>query len=70
MPCCIYKCIRLLLYFQVIHMLVVIILVYVCCWTPLLMINVLQSIGVVSTQLRGTEKYLKMTFMLMAYLNR
>ncbi len=51
-------------------MLVVIVVVFVFCWTPYLLINVLQSFGVVDSQLRGAAKYLKLTFTLMAYLNR
>ncbi len=56
--------------FQVINMLVIIILVFVICWTPYLVINVLQSFGVVGARLRGVLKHLKLTFTLMAYLNR
>lgn len=50
-------------------MLVVIIAVFVICWTPYLVMNILQSFGVVETQLHGISKYLKTTFILMAYLN-
>ncbi len=55
--------------FQVIHMLVVIILVFVCCWTPYLAINVAQAFGALEAQLRGVAKHAKLTFTLMAYLN-
>ncbi len=50
-------------------MLVVIIAVFVVCWTPFLVFNVLQSFHVVDAQLRGVHKHLKTTFTLMAYLN-
>ena len=55
---------------QVIHMLVVIIVTFIACWTPYLIINVLQSFGVMHMQLHGITKHLKTTFTLTAYLNR
>ncbi len=54
---------------RIIRMLVVIVLVFVVCWTPYLLMNVLQSFGVVDSQLQGLVKHLKTTFILMAYLN-
>jgi hypothetical protein len=51
-------------------MLVVIVVVFVFCWSPYLIMNVMQAYGYVDSQLRGVSKYLKLTFTLMAYMNR
>ena len=56
--------------FQVIRMLVAIVVVFVLCWTPLLVVNVLQAFGVINLQIRGAAKHCKTAFSLLAYLNR
>ena len=59
-------------YLQVIRMLFVIIVVFVLCWLPFLLFNVLQAFGVVELQLQKNPnaKHTKTAFTLMAYLNR
>ena len=53
-------------------MLIFIVVLFVACWGPLLLFNVLHSFGLVGTYgfLIGTEKHLKTAFSLMAYFNR
>ena len=53
-------------------MLFVIIVVFVLCWLPFLLFNVLQAFGVVELQLQKNPnaKHTKTAFTLMAYLNR
>jgi hypothetical protein len=51
-------------------MLIVIIVIFIICWTPYLTFNLLQAFGVVGVQLHGFTKHAKTTFTLMAYLNR
>ena len=51
-------------------MLVVIVVVFVVCWTPLLLINILQSLGTISLQIHGWAKHCKTVSSLLAYLNR
>lgn len=51
-------------------MLVVIIVVFIFCWTPYLAFSLLQAFGVVDLQVHGFTKHAKTTFTLMAYLNR
>ena len=51
-------------------MLIFVVLLYVVCWGPLLIFNVLQSFGHIGNYLLGVEKHLKTAFSLMAYFNR
>uniref|UniRef100_A0A1B6EG53 G-protein coupled receptors family 1 profile domain-containing protein n=1 Tax=Clastoptera arizonana TaxID=38151 RepID=A0A1B6EG53_9HEMI len=54
---------------QVIKMLVLIVIVFILCWGPLLIDNVLTAWGVLDSQKLGLQKYLATTFHLMAYFN-
>ena len=51
-------------------MLVVIIVIFVICWSPYLTFMLLQGFGIINYQLHGFTKHAKTTFTLMAYLNR
>lgn len=51
-------------------MLVAIVIVFVVCWTPLLIINVCQSFSVINLQIQGWQKHCKTVSSLLAYLNR
>jgi hypothetical protein len=51
-------------------MLIFIVILFVACWAPLLIFNVLQSFGVIDTYLIGAVKYVKTALSLMAYFNR
>jgi len=51
-------------------MLISIVILFIVCWAPILVFNVLQSFGVIDFNLIGTNKYAKTTFSLMAYFNR
>ncbi|XP_065165380.1 QRFP-like peptide receptor [Atheta coriaria] len=54
---------------QVIYMLVVIVLVFAICWTPLLVDNLLTAYGILSPVRGGWEKHMGTIFTLMAYFN-
>ncbi|XP_039284727.1 QRFP-like peptide receptor [Nilaparvata lugens] len=54
---------------QVIKMLVMIVIVFVICWGPLLVDNVLTAFGVLPDQKSGTLKHMYTGFTLMAYFN-
>ncbi|TRY72548.1 hypothetical protein TCAL_12732 [Tigriopus californicus] len=54
---------------QVVRMLVAIVVVFVVCWTPLLIIHILQSLDVIKLQIQGWAKHGKTVSSLMAYLN-
>lgn len=54
---------------QVIRMLVLVVILFVVCWGPLLIFNVLHSFEHIGNYLLGVEKHLKTTFSLMAYFN-
>merc|ERR1712029_245407 len=58
-------------FFQIVRMLILIVVLFVGCWGPLLVFNVLQSLDLVGNYgvLIGTEKHIKTTFSLMAYFN-
>ena len=56
--------------FQIVPMLVIVVLIFIACWTPLLVFNVLQSFDIIPPQLFGILKHLKTTFSLTAYFNR
>ena len=51
-------------------MLIFIVILFVACWAPLLIFNVLQSFGIIDTYLIGAVKYVKTALSLMAYFNR
>ena len=51
-------------------MLVSIVVVFMFCWTPLLVFNVLQAFGAISLQIGGAAKHVKTAFSLLAYFNR
>jgi hypothetical protein len=51
-------------------MLISIVILFVVCWAPLLIFNVLQAFGIVDNFLIGSVKYVKTTLSLMAYFNR
>ncbi|KAF6202756.1 hypothetical protein GE061_003158 [Apolygus lucorum] len=50
-------------------MLVAVVIIFVICWGPLLILNVLMAFDVVSTLQPGPVKYCKTIFHLMAYFN-
>ncbi|XP_071744618.1 G-protein coupled receptor 54-like [Lepeophtheirus salmonis] len=54
---------------RVIRMLAAIVVVFVLCWSPFLVMNIFRSFGVVNISLHGFVKYANTTFTLMAYLN-
>ncbi|CAB4064917.1 unnamed protein product [Lepeophtheirus salmonis] len=54
---------------RVIRMLAAIVVVFVLCWSPFLVMNIFRSFGVVNISLHGFVKYDNTTFTLMAYLN-
>ncbi|RZF36065.1 hypothetical protein LSTR_LSTR005881 [Laodelphax striatellus] len=54
---------------QVIKMLVMIVIVFVICWGPLLVDNVLTAFGVLPDQKSGSLKHMYTGFTLMAYFN-
>ncbi|CAB0008254.1 unnamed protein product [Nesidiocoris tenuis] len=51
-------------------MLVAVVIIFVICWGPLLVFNVLTSFEIVRPLQPGPVKYLKTVFHLMAYFNR
>lgn len=54
---------------QVIRMLIVVVIIFVLCWTPILVINVLTAFKVMPTLNYGNIKALKTTFHLFSYAN-
>merc|ERR1712227_796374 len=54
---------------KILPMLIMVVLIFIICWTPLLMFNILQSFQMIPTQLFGFLKHLKTTFSLLAYSN-
>lgn len=54
---------------QVIKMLVAVVVIYVLCWGPMLIDNVLQAYGVLPFLRTGSLKYMGTAFHLMAYFN-
>ena len=57
------------MYFQIVRMLVAIVVIFVVCWTPLLSINILQSLKLVRLRTQPWAKHLKTVASLLAYLN-
>jgi hypothetical protein len=56
--------------FQVIKMLVAVVVVFVVCWGPMLIDNVLTAWEVLPHLRTGPLKHMATTFHLMAYFNR
>lgn len=54
---------------QVIRMLIVVVIIFVLCWTPILVINVLTAFKVIPTLNYGHLKAIKTTFHLFSYAN-
>lgn len=54
---------------QVIKMLIVVVIIFVLCWSPILIINVLTAFGVIPTLNYGYMKAIKTTFHLFSYTN-
>lgn len=54
---------------QVIKMLIVVVIIFVLCWTPILIINVLMAFEVVPMLNYGNLKSVKTTFLLLSYAN-
>lgn len=54
---------------QVIKMLIVVVIVFVICWTPILVINVLTAFGVLERLNYGYMKGVKTAFHLLSYFN-
>ena len=54
---------------QVIKMLIVVIIIFVLCWTPILVVNVLMAFGVYPILNYGYLKAFKTTFHLLSYAN-
>jgi len=54
---------------QVIRMLIVVVIIFVLCWTPILVINVLTAFGIMPTLNYGHLKAIKTTFHLFSYAN-
>lgn len=55
---------------QVICMLVAVVVLFIICWTPLLIDNVLTAYDILPHKRVGFYKYLGTVFHLMAYFNR
>lgn len=55
---------------QVIYMLVAVVVLFIICWTPVLVENVLIAYGALPKQRHGVLKYMSIAFHLMAYFNR
>ena len=51
-------------------MLVAVVVIYVICWGPMLIDNVLQAYGILPFLRTGSLKYMGTAFHLMAYFNR
>lgn len=59
-----------MLMLQVIKMLVLIVVVFIVCWAPILILDLLTAFHVLQEHATGTLKHIKTTFHLMAYFNR
>ena len=55
---------------QVVPMLVMVVTVFIFCWTPILIFEVLQSYNIIGTQVFRSIKHVKTCFSLLAYGNR
>ena len=55
---------------QIIPMLLMVVILFIVCWSPLLIFEVLQSFNVLPTQLFDEHKHIKTSASLLAYLNR
>lgn len=55
---------------QVIYMLVTVVVLFIICWAPLLIENVLTAYSVLPKQRIGKLKHISVAFHLMAYFNR
>ena len=51
-------------------MLGMVVTVFIFCWTPILIFEVLQSYDIIGTQVFGSIKHTKTCFSLLAYFNR
>ena len=56
--------------FQVVPMLGMVVTVFILCWAPILIFEVLQSYDIIGTQVFGSTKHTKTCFSLLAYFNR
>ena len=56
--------------FQVVPMLGMVVIVFILCWTPILIFEVLQSFGIIGTQIFGIVKHTKTVLSLLSYFNR
>lgn len=63
-----FDCFMLML--QVIKMLVLIVVVFIVCWAPILILDLLTAFHVLQEHATGTLKHIKTTFHLMSYFNR
>lgn len=54
---------------QVIKMLITVVIIFVLCWTPILMLNVLQAFDIIPTLNYGHMKAIKTAFHLFSYAN-
>ena len=55
---------------RIIPMLVLVVIIFIICWAPLLIFNVLQAFNIIPTQLFDNLKHLKTGLSLLAYFNR
>lgn len=55
---------------QVVKMLVAVVVLFVICWGPILVDNMLTAYGYMPHEKAGTYKHLNTAFQLMAYFNR
>ena len=51
-------------------MLVMVVTVFILCWTPILIFEVLQAYDIIDIQMFGSIKHTKTIFNLLAYFNR
>lgn len=63
-----FDCLMLML--QVIKMLVLIVVIFIVCWAPILILDLLTAFHVFQEHATGTLKHIKTTFHLMSYFNR
>ena len=54
----------------IVPMLVMVVTVFILCWTPILIFEVLQAYSVIGAQVFGEVKHMKTVFSLLAYVNR
>ena len=54
----------------IVPMLVMVVTVFILCWTPILIFEVLQAYSVIGAQVFGEVKHIKTVFSLLAYVNR